>query len=369
MTDPITETFTRESRDPSVVVVDGHGISITVKKGELVIKDGMCGRGRTRTIARKDRHVRRIVVIGHTGHISLDAMHWIKGISVTPHGYRRTDPTSLVVVNPEGGLTMTSAQSPRDTRVHRAQALLRGNPAALDITKYVLAEKFRGHGRVLPDWNPEPWIDQLMSCGDPRSIRAVESREAHTYFRNWRLQELTFQGKVPYHWRVFDSRVSELNHNANGKQNSQKNATNPTNAMLNYCYGVAKAEAALACYVQGLDPDFGASHSDDYRWSMALDLVEVVRPYVESYVLDLIKHRTFSPTDFVEKDTGVVRVQRPLTSELSEQRLNFYRQVAPHVEHVWKLVNSTVKGHKNPNSTPLTGTRLRTAVLNGVPQE
>ncbi|MGI8309034.1 CRISPR-associated endonuclease Cas1 [Saccharopolyspora hattusasensis] len=365
MTEPITETFTRESCDPSVLVVDGHGISITTKKGELVIKDGMCGRGRTRTIARKDRHVRRIVVIGHTGHISIDAMNWIHGVSVTPRGQRRTDPISLVVVNPEGELMSTSAQSMRDTKLHRAQACVRDTPVALDITKHLLATKFVGHTEVMPEWDAGTWIDRLNDCTTQRQCRSVEADEARAYFESWRLLELQFDGQVPYHWRFFDSRTSELNHNANAKQTANRNATNPVNAMLNYCYEVAKAETVLACYVAGLDPNLGVCHSDDYLRSMALDLVEVARPSVEAYVSHLIENRRFRRTDFVEKDTGVVRVLRPLTSELSEQRLIWHRDVSEHVEHVRKLINGTVKGWKRADSTRLTGTNGREGWHNG----
>ncbi|MBB5155604.1 CRISPR-associated endonuclease Cas1 [Saccharopolyspora phatthalungensis] len=364
MTEPITETFTRESRDPSVVVVDGHGISITVKKGELVIKDGMCGRGRTRTIARKDRHVRRIVVIGQTGHISIDAMSWIHGLGVTPGGKRRTDPISLVVISPEGELMNASAQSMADTRVLRAQACARS--VGLKITKHLLAEKVQGHRQVIPEWDAATWIDRLNACTSQRQCRTVEAEEARAYFDSWRLLELQFDGQVPYHWRIFDSRTSELNHNANAKQNANRNAINPVNAMLNYCYEIAKAETVLACYVQGVDPNMGVCHSDTYMRSMALDIVEVARPLVESYVTHLIANRTFKPTDFVEKDTGVVRVLRPLTSELSEQRLIWHRAVAEHVEHVRKLINGTVKGWKRADSTRLTGTNQREGWLNGV---
>ncbi len=249
----------------------------------------------------------------------------------------------------------------RDTKLHSAQACVRDSSVGLDITKYLLAAKFLGHTQVIPEWDAATWIHRLDGCTTQRQCRSVEAEEARAYFDSWRLLELQFDGQVPYHWRFFDSRTSELNHNANAKQTANRNATNPTNAMLNYCYEVAKAETVLACYVTGIDPNSGVCHSDDYLRSMALDLVEVARPSVEAYVSHLITNRTFKRTDFVEKGLG-----RGASAAATDQRATRTAvDLAEHVEHVRKLINGTVKEWKRADSTRLTGTNGREGRHNG----
>jgi CRISPR-associated protein Cas1 len=56
--------------------------------------------------------------------------------------------------------------------------------------------------------------------------------------------------------------------------------------MLNYLYALVEAEAILACQAVGLDPGLGLVHSDTRaRASLALDLMEPVRPEVDDFVL------------------------------------------------------------------------------------
>jgi CRISPR/Cas system-associated endonuclease Cas1 len=66
-------------------------------------------------------------------------------------------------------------------------------------------------------------------------------------------------------------------------------ATNPAGAILNYLYSLVEAETTLACHAVGLDPGLGIFHVDQRdRASLALDLMEAVRPLVDSYVLALV---------------------------------------------------------------------------------
>src|SRR5689334_9087283 len=60
-----------------VYVADGYGIKITVNRGHLIIEDGV---GRQRRQARFNRatgSLRRLLVLGHTGYISLEAFRWM----------------------------------------------------------------------------------------------------------------------------------------------------------------------------------------------------------------------------------------------------------------------------------------------------
>lgn len=61
----------------------------------------------------------------------------------------------------------------------------------------------------------------------------------------------------------------------------------------------------MACLAVGLDPGFGIVHLDRARRdSMALDLLEVVRPDVDRFVLELVASRTFRRRDFSKATTA-----------------------------------------------------------------
>jgi hypothetical protein len=118
-------------------------------------------------------------------------------------------------------------------------------------------------------------------------------------------------GPLPEHWRAFGRRASPLTRNP-------RLAANPANAILNYLYAILEAECRIACLAVGLDPGLGVLHADQRnRDSMALDLMEAVRPDVDAYVLDLLEGHDFRAKDFRETRQGVCRVLAPLTHHLA----------------------------------------------------
>src|SRR5207302_1916631 len=62
------------------VVISGYGVGISVWRGRLLIEDGV-GRERRRfMVHRATGGLKRLVVLGHTGSISLDALRWLKDV-------------------------------------------------------------------------------------------------------------------------------------------------------------------------------------------------------------------------------------------------------------------------------------------------
>src|SRR5207244_4042984 len=103
--------------------------------------------------------------------------------------------------------------------------------------------------------------------------------------------------KVPAHWLAYDGRRSLLSKGATARK-----ADRPINALLNLNYKLAEIEARLACVAVGLDPGLGFVHTDlARRDSLALDLLETIRPAVDRLVLDIVAERTFAYRDFVER--------------------------------------------------------------------
>jgi hypothetical protein len=186
---------------------------------------------------------------------------------------------------------------------------------------------------------------------------------AAVYWKVWTTSETTSpafavrdSGRIPEHWKAFDSRRSKVG--GGGNQRAER----PTNSLLNYVYSLAEIEAAVACQILGLDAGIGLLHLDTRgRRSLALDLIEPLRPAIDEFVLDLLQKRTFRIQDFSESTSdGHVRILAPLTHELVATMPRWARLVAPHAERVAHLLGASLTGSFDP-TTPLTGNRQRVA--------
>jgi hypothetical protein len=142
---------------------------------------------------------------------------------------------------------------------------------------------------------------------------------------------------------------------------SNRKAERPVNAMLNYLYSLVEAEAILACQTVGLDPGLGIVHADAKgRQSLALDLMEPVRPEVDAFVLDMIGRRTFRKAEFTETSDGHVRLLAPLTHALAETMPQWAKSLGPIAEHVAHVFGKAMDGTYSA-ATPLTSRRHRDA--------
>jgi hypothetical protein len=154
---------------------------------------------------------------------------------------------------------------------------------------------------------------------------------------------------VPEYWLVFGQRGSLLT-------GAPRLAINPANALLNYLYALLEAETRNACLIAGLDPGLGIVHVDyRSRDSFALDLMEAVRPDVDTYVLELLQARTFQRKDFAETVRGVCRINPPLSHELGETSPHWGQRIGPVVEAVTAQLAAAPGSRVAALTTPLTG--------------
>jgi hypothetical protein len=80
-----------------------------------------------------------------------------------------------------------------------------------------------------------------------------------------------------------------------------------------------EAEARVALLPVGLDPALGVRHAVlKARGSLALDVMEAVRPKVDGYLLGPLRTHTFAAGDFFESRQRVCRVLQLLTHRLAE---------------------------------------------------
>lgn len=350
-----TDLFTRDSREPSVLVTDGYGISLTVHRGHLVVADGIGKYRRERRLPRAQREVRRIVILGHTGSISLEAVRWCTDLGI-----------ALLQFDTDGQLLLTAGiTGNNDARLRRAQAAAPNSQVGLDIARSLLSAKLGGQAAVANELLAKPVLadtirqinEQLSPASDLVGVRDLEAQASNAYFGGWngtvqaRFAERD-RLKIPDHWSDFVARRSPLHRGGR----SPHKAADPINAVLNFLYALAEAECRIAAVALGLDPGMGIVHNDaKNRDSLALDLLEPLRPVVERHVLRLLRQRHLRAADFHETREGSCRLLPPLTHELAEALPVFARAVAKLAEQVAHALASSSPG-KIALTTPLSRT-------------
>jgi CRISPR-associated endonuclease Cas1 len=349
----VVAIFARDAREPSVCVVDGHGLHVRVNRGHLIIRDGIGTARRERRIARADRTIRRLVILGQSGSLTLEALRWCRDVDI-----------AVVVIDPFKP-AFTGLASPRthhDARLRRAQALTLDTDLQLDLVKQLLDVKLAGQERIarerFGDANTVDAIEQarteLTTITEVRRALLCEANAAGAYFKAWAGMRVTFAKndlpKIPKAWTRYTQRTSILTDNS-----SPRVATHPVNAVANYLYALAETEAVLACHVLGLDPSLGLLHTDKAgRDSLALDLLEVIRPDIDDYLLDVVQTHVFTRGDFYETRSGQCRLLAPLTHELAETVPAWAQALAPHAESIAHAMVDASGGQPRKRK-PLTG--------------
>ena len=201
--------------------------------------------------------------------------------------------------------------APHDGPVKRAQAVSAVTDDALRLARYLLAKKMDSQIQAIDKDFPRLGIGNVSPRGlrqPPKSTRvkrllrktqtlvdflALEGRAAQVYWdllvetplpwRPWALK------RIPAHWAAISPRTS-------GRRDRVRDATDPFNAILNYCYTLLEVETRIACEAVGLDPDFGLLHVDDrLRESFIYDLLEPLRAKADVWALELLHKEKLNP--------------------------------------------------------------------------
>jgi CRISPR-associated protein Cas1 len=319
-----------------VVVLVGFGIKVRVDRGHLILEDGIGDDRRAGRFPRVHHGLRRIVVIGDDGMVSLAALQWLADQKIA---FSMLDRNGSVLLS-------TGPVAASDTRLRRAQACAPHLPAALDVVKTLIRQKLSGQEalvrRMLFNAKAADFIAhssyRLNSVVDIDTIRMLEAHAANAYWNAWQGIEAKFPKsdlpRVPEHWRRFDSRSSPLS-------GGSRKAANPFNAILNYLYTLLESETRLAITALGLDPGFGLLHFDQAtRDSLVYDLMEPIRPSVDEYVLDWITSTPLKRSWFFEERDGCCRMMSDLTVKLADTTPTWSREVAPIVEWYTREISS-----------------------------
>jgi CRISPR-associated protein Cas1 len=325
----------------------GYGIRVNVERGHLLLEDGVGTDRRTFRLSRVGHGLKRLIIIGADGFVSLAAIRWLAD-----------QETAFAMLERNGKvLCVTGPVRPSDARLRRAQSLAHQSGAALNIARELINQKLAGQERVarhklLMTESADTISDyrtQLTRADTTERIRLIESLAAGCYWSAWHNLPINFpkkdQPRVPDHWRIFGARVSPLT-------GSPRVAINPANAVLNYLYCVLESESRLAAASLGLDVGLGVLHVDAAaRDSLASDLMEPIRPEIDAFVLDWIIRDTLRREWFSEQRDGNCRLMSALAIRLAETATTWGRAVGPFAEWLaqtlWTAIRKPTDRNRN----------------------
>jgi CRISP-associated protein Cas1 len=310
--------------------VAGHGALLRVEGNTLIIRHGFTHYPQQRREQRyrpRDRALpQRIVLLNCDGAVSVPALSWLAKQRV-----------SLMLLDWSGNLTAAFSGEPtaRDARLcDRLYRLESSQVVAL--ARPLIEKKLRGQAVTVATFPGSVSRDKTMqliqrereslaAASTVEEIRITEARAAAAYFRLWTGLPMRWVGlgrkPVPFEWFNVGMRGSTVGY-------SNRKASHPAHAMLNYVYGVLQNRVAVEVAKVGLDPGAGVLHSRQLgRPSLVLDLMEPLRPVVDLMLVGFLTSHRFARADFPIGDDGVVRLHPQLARAVSELEPSYERIV------------------------------------------
>ena len=340
-------------REHLPLVLAGHGMSLRVDHGALVVRGGFTHFPQEAEEFRFFRGERnlpsRIVVLDGSGILSFDVLSWLLEQNVPLIRINwRGEVSGIAGVNaivvPERALAQLTAQ-----RYGRAL------PFAISLIQGKLRNSVATLASALPETpatelaisKQQELLDELKKR-PPKSIKSllgIEGRAAFAYFNAWQKLPLRWKGTgrhpIPKDWNSIGQRQSFAR-----IKGRNRNATHPVNAILNYAYAILESQIRIQVSCEGYDPKIGFMHaSASSRDAFVLDLMEPMRPIVDRRVLEFVQANTFHPADFTILADGLCR----LNPEMARRIVRFTAIHSQELMHSSPLVPaSRLRGsHKN----------------------
>ncbi len=137
-----------------ILTLAGYGLRIGVERGHLVVEDGIADERRRGRFSRVSK-LRRLVVLGHAGTVTLEALRWLRDVGA-----------AFIQIDADGQVVAaTGPLAVSDPRVLRGQVLAAENGLALSIARRLVSDKLQGQLNVLR---------RLPAIGHDRSDSRVE---------------------------------------------------------------------------------------------------------------------------------------------------------------------------------------------------
>lgn len=259
-----------------------------------------------------------IVVYGHSGNISLEAIKWLskQNIQLTILDWDGSLLTSVLIPEPKLGATRFAQYQAfnEKRRVEIGRKFIEAKIQTSVVVLEWLSERY-------PELKEEKqacfdelnlYKDKLPEADTIAKIRGVEGMVARNY---WLILAETFDKKLEFEGRSF------------GKTGRPMAATDPINALFNYGYSLLESHCLRAINANGLDPYIGFVHEmAPGKSPLVYDLQEPFRWMVDVAVIKALESRVFTKKDFIRTDNYVLRLRsegvKKLIAEVHAQFTN-----------------------------------------------
>lgn len=310
-------------RNPAPLILCGHGVSMRIESGALVIRDGFTHypqqQSKYRFFPRDLELPTRILLLDGSGTLSFDVLSWLAEQGVALARVKWSGEIATVASGNGYAADREKVQWQHDTRADEAKRLA----FAADIIRQKLIASLAtletqfesSRAREIAIGKARAGIDRLgcETFTDMNAIFAIEGECAFAYFTAWNGMPVNWTGTgrrpVPLGWQIYSGRSSF----AAGVKPENRSASHPVNAMLNYAYAVKVAQMQIQAIGDGYDPSFGIMHNGRRgKPALILDLIEPQRPVVDAVILKLVREQKFSAADFPIRSDGVCRLSPQL---------------------------------------------------------
>src|SRR5208282_4801659 len=281
------------------LMLQGFGTSLTVHNRRLIVREGRFsplsytrksdGKFREPKLLKfRPRQLNHdaVFVQGTSGWVSFEAIRWL-----VHHN------APLIILDYDGSIlsaTMPPQPARGDLRRSQVEAYL-DSEKRLAIVKSLIQAKLE-HSTIVLEWLRETHDIELeirrfrkesSGLSNTRTVddvRRVEARAAQFFWD-------AFAKAVPLKLE-FKSRSTRARHR-------QNNASDPTNALLNYGYSFLQSYVRRAINTTGLDLSLGYLHEDKPATTpLVFDFEEPFRFLVDLAVLEMVESKMFSWNDF-----------------------------------------------------------------------
>src|ERR1039458_9337414 len=173
----------KEIRKSGVLVLNGFGIRVQVNAGHLLLHDGIADERRTIRLPRVNHGLKRLVIIGSDGFITLEALRWLADQGA-----------AFVMLDRRGKvLAVTGPVSSSDAKLRRSQAPPLGHGTALKISKELISQKLAGQELLARDMLHDSatadaiaqFRDELPKAENIEAVRLIEAQAARCYWQSW----------------------------------------------------------------------------------------------------------------------------------------------------------------------------------------
>lgn len=315
-------------RNPAPLILCGHGASMRIENGTLVIRDGFTHypqeQVKYRYFPRDLDLPTRILLLDGSGTLSFDVLSWLAEQGVALARVKWTGEVATVASG-------SGYAADRD-KVDWQRAIRADDANRLAFAADIIRQKIIASIATL-----EAYINPIRACDiaidkarigierlavetftDINAIFAIEGECASAYFAAWHGMPINWTGTnrrpIPEGWITYTGRSSL----ATGVKPENRNASHPVNAMLNYAYAVKLAQMQIQAIADGYDPTLGIMHNGKRgNPALILDLIEPQRPVVDAAILTLIRNQSFAAADFIIRRDGACRLSPQLARKVA----------------------------------------------------